>query len=118
MTKPIASLMGATGVVLFAAAILRAAGPTFWVVSTQADFLKGDVESVSIDEMGRVTLGPETTLRAPNPPPAARSTFFVDPDDKYIWSLAVDPSGVVYAGTGEKGLIYRGAPDGTSQAFY
>jgi len=70
MTKPIASLVGATGVALFAAAILRAAGPTFWVVSTQADFLKGDVESVSIDEMGRVTLGPETTLVAQTAAPA------------------------------------------------
>ena len=40
-----------------------AAAPTFWTVSTQADFLKGDVEDLSIDSDGRVFLGPVTRAR-------------------------------------------------------
>ena len=38
---------------------LSAAAPDFWQAATQADFLKGDVEQLSIDEHGRLTLGPE-----------------------------------------------------------
>ena len=43
---------------------LGAAMPTFWTVATQADFLKGDVEDLSIDSDGRVFLGPSTSLVA------------------------------------------------------
>ena len=43
----------------------RAAGhaalPTFWQVSTEAEFLQGDVENLSIDPYGRLTLGPAVT---------------------------------------------------------
>ena len=46
-----------------AGAALLAATPTFWTVSTQADFLKGDVEDLSIDSDGRVFLGPSATRR-------------------------------------------------------
>ena len=43
---------------------------------------------------------------------------FFDPEDKYIWSLALDRSGQLYAGTGEKGLIYKITPDGKGSPFY
>ena len=36
----------------------EAASTSFWQVSTQAEFLKGEVEQVSIDSDGRVSLGP------------------------------------------------------------
>ena len=35
------------------------AGPGFWQAATQADFLRGEVDQLSIDEHGRLTLGPE-----------------------------------------------------------
>ena len=50
-------------------------------------------------------------------PPASPTPFF-DPDDKYIWALAVDAKGVVYAATGDKGVIYRITPDGKGEVFY
>ena len=46
--------------VLAAAAVAHAALPTFWQVSTEAEFLQGDVENLSIDSYGRLTLGPAT----------------------------------------------------------
>ena len=54
---------------------LAAAAPTFWTVSTQADFLKGDVEDLSIDSDGRVFLGPSTALVAETSAP-------------FLWTLA------------------------------
>ena len=38
------------------------------------------------------------------------SSVFFDPPDKYIWSLAVDRSGNVFAATGDKGVIYKITP--------
>ena len=35
------------------------AAPGFWQAATQADFLRGEVDQLSIDEHGRLTLGPE-----------------------------------------------------------
>ena len=43
---------------------------------------------------------------------------FFDPEDKYIWSLALDGQGNVYAGTGEKGQIYKITQDGKGSPFY
>ena len=37
------------------------------------------------------------------------SRVFFDPTEKYIWALAVDTRGNVYAGTGEKGIVYKGS---------
>jgi hypothetical protein len=34
------------------------ASPGFWQAATQADFLRGEVDQLSIDEHGRLTLGP------------------------------------------------------------
>src|SRR5881409_2281192 len=43
---------------------------------------------------------------------------FFNPDVKYIWSLVFDKQGRLLVGTGDKGVIYRVAPDGKSEAFY
>ncbi len=40
---------------------MHAALPTFWQVSTEAEFLRGEVENLSIDTYGRLTLGPTST---------------------------------------------------------
>ena len=42
--------------------------------------------------------------------------MFFDPDDKYIWALAVDKAGNVFAATGDKGVIYKITPDGKGDA--
>jgi hypothetical protein len=45
---------------LLAVASLSAA-PGFWQAATQADFLRGELDQLSVDEHGRVTLGPQLT---------------------------------------------------------
>ena len=108
MTKRIAHpllVLGATGVALFAVALLRAAGPTFWVVSTQADFLGGEVENLSIDSIGRLTLGPATTLAAAAAAPA-------------LWTILPASGGEYWLGSGNDGRVLRVAADGrVSTAF-
>ncbi len=49
------------GIALLFAATSLSAAPGFWQAATQADFLKGDVDQISIDEHGRLILGPELT---------------------------------------------------------
>jgi hypothetical protein len=43
---------------------------------------------------------------------------FFDPEEKYIWSLAVDAAGRVWVGAGTPAVIYRVEPDGTGKALY
>ena len=47
-----------------ASVAVRAAGPTFWVTSTQADLLKGESDGVSVDELGRILAGPALATTA------------------------------------------------------
>lgn len=46
------------------------------------------------------------------------ATTVFDPEDKYIWALAVDREGDLYVGTGEKGIIYKVGADGKAVLFY
>src|SRR5207302_10960035 len=39
-------------------------------------------------------------------------------DEKYIWTLASDAKGNVFAGTGDKGSIRKITPDGKASVFY
>ncbi len=129
-----------------ASAVLLASTPTFWTVSTQADFLKGDVENLSIDSDGRVFLGPVTAQVAETSAPflwtvlAGRdgvmwagtgnegqvlkiardgktSTFF-DASEMEVHALAPAPNGGLYVGTSPEGKIYQVAADGTSKTFF
>ncbi len=71
-----------------------AAQPQFWRIEEARDFLDGETEGVSIDSEGRLQLAP-----------ASRHLF--DPDAAYVWSLAGDAKGVLFAGTGNDGRIFR-----------
>jgi hypothetical protein len=98
---------------LLAAAVLlasanhaaHAAGARFWQVSTQADFLKGEVEGLSIDQHGRLVLGTSASPLGDSAAP-------------FVWVLLHAPDGSVYAGTGNDGRVYRYAPDGTRTVFF
>ena len=47
------------------------------------------------------------------------STTLFDPEDKYIWAIAVAPDGTTYVGTGAKGKVYKvPAAGGTGTLFY
>ena len=73
---------------------LDAAAPTFWLVATQADFLRGNADHLSIDSDGRLSLGPATELVAETTAP-------------FLWTLAPAPDGGYWAGSGNEGKVYR-----------
>ena len=85
--------------------VVSAAVPTFWTVGTQADFLKGDVENLSIDSDGRVLLGPSASLVAETSAP-------------FLWTLHTSADGTIWAGSGNEGKLLRIGKDGKSTAFF
>lgn len=76
------------------AAPLQAAQPQFWRIEGASDFLAGELEELSVDSAGRVRLAPASRL-------------LDDPETPYVWCLARDSKGALYAGTGNDGRIYR-----------
>jgi len=92
-------------VLVAASSILSASSPTFWTVSTQADFLKGDVTDLSIDADGRVFLGPPTTQLAETSAP-------------FLWTLVAGADGTLYAGTGNEGKVLKLGRDGKTSEFF
>jgi hypothetical protein len=80
-------------------AIVHAATPTFWTVSTQTDFLKGDVEDLSIDSDGRVFLGPSAAAVAETAAP-------------FLWTVMAGPDGTLWAGSGNEGKVLKVSKDG------
>ena len=88
-----------------AAGALGAAAPTFWTVSTQADFLKGDVEDLSIDSDGRVFLGPSATVVADTAAP-------------FLWGVVAGPDGTLFAGSGNEGKVLKVGKDGKVATFF
>jgi WD40 repeat protein len=81
-------------VLLFATLPLLAAQPQFLRLEGARDFLDGDTEGISIDSEGRVRLAPATrTLH--------------DTESPFVWCLAHDSKGSVYAGTGNDGKVFR-----------
>ncbi|HEX8029292.1 MAG TPA: hypothetical protein VF491_12550 [Vicinamibacterales bacterium] len=81
------------------------AAPGFWQAATQADFLRGEVEQLSIDEHGRVTLGPELTK-------------VNDAAAPFVWTLLAGPDNSWFLGTGNDGKVLRVDRNGQSSVFY
>ena len=99
------SLVVVAAGLLAASALLSASAPTFWTVATQVDFLKGDVENLSIDSDGRVFLGPATTQVAETSAP-------------FLWTLLAGPDGTLWAGSGNEGQVLRIGRDGRTTTFF
>jgi hypothetical protein len=84
---------------------LAAAAPMFWIVSTQADFLKGDVTDLSIDSDGRMFPGPSASLLAETAAP-------------FLWTVVAGSDGTLWAGSGNEGQVLKIAKDGTLSTFF
>jgi outer membrane protein assembly factor BamB len=81
-----------------------AAQPQFWEIDEAAAFLEGDLQGLSVDTFGRVRLAPAAPV-------------LDNPSCPYVWSLARDARGVIYAGTGNDGKVFRIAAGDTKVFF-
>jgi sugar lactone lactonase YvrE len=84
---------------------LSASSPKFFQVATQADFLKGEVEDLSIDSQGELTLGPATDLVYETSAP-------------FLWTLLGLPDGTLFAGTGNEGKVFKIDGQGKGSSFF
>ncbi len=84
---------------------LDASTPKFFSVSNQADFLKGDVENLSIDSNGRLMLGPATELVYETSAP-------------FLWSVVPGADGSLFIGTGNEGKVFKVDAQGKGTLFF
>jgi sugar lactone lactonase YvrE len=99
------SRLAIAAVVLCATVTLFGSTPTFWEVSTESEFLRGEIENLSIDSFGRLTLGPTAApLYEANAP--------------FVWTMITGPDGSVYAGSGNEGQVYRIDSSGKGSVFF
>ena len=87
-------------ILLLAASSALFGGQTHtWTQGEAADFEKGILKNLSLRSDGRLTLAPAT-----------RELF--DTSSSYLWALAQDSKGNLYAGGGTSAKVYRITPDG------
>ena len=98
-------LVASAAAFAFLTAVTYAAMPTFWQVSTESEFLKGEVENLSIDAYGRLTLGP-----------TAASIY--DSNAPFLWSTVTGADGAIYVGSGNEGQVFRIDATGKASVFF
>ncbi len=61
---------------------------------------------------------PATGEKSSNVNPEWSASVYFDPGTKYIWNLALDEAGNLYAATGDQGQIFRVTPKGEHSLFF
>ena len=84
---------------------LFAATTQTWEMNNYQDFLKGRINGLALTRDGRMKLGPKL------------DELFAS-DQSEIWSLARTPDGTLYAGTGNRGRLYKIDPAGKSSLVW
>src|SRR5215469_8646356 len=94
-------------VLLFATVttVALAEGTRVWKESSYEDFERGTAKGVAITSNGQLELAPAFKMIYTSP-----STF--------IWSIAADKDGAVYAATGAPARVYRITPDGKAAVIF
>lgn len=92
--------------VFFCGAVsLYASTPKFFQAATSTDFLKGDLENLSVDSRGQLLLGPATDMVYETPSP-------------FLWAVLAAPDGSLFIGTGNDGRVFRVDSDGKGSPFF
>lgn len=100
-------LLGFIAILLVAAiGSALAVKTSVWEQYRHRDFEAGTGKDVSISSKNDVVLSPKL------------DAVFTDIEQIYIWCLAEDSKGNIYAGTGNQGKIYKINPEGQTSLFY
>jgi len=89
---------------LLLTSLAGAEGTRLWQQSTYDEFEKGTAHGVAIQSDGDLSLAPAFT------------TLYTTPST-YLWDLASDAEGNVYAAAGSPARVYRIAPDGKASVI-
>jgi sugar lactone lactonase YvrE len=84
---------------------VHAQGTRTWEQSKFDDLIKGTTRGVAICSSGGLELAPDFKALATTP-------------STYIWSIAADHEGVLYAAAGSPARVYRITPDGKSTVIF
>ena len=84
---------------------LVGSGTQTWEMDSYSDFLRGKFDGISLSREGRLSLAPKV------------DTVFTS-DQPVIWSVARASDGTLYAGTGNRGRLYRIDPAGQSSLLW
>jgi hypothetical protein len=85
--------------------LLFADGTRTWEQSKFEELIKGTTQGVAIRSTGGLELAPAFKLLATTP-------------SAFIWSIAADREGIVYAAAGSPARVYRITPDGKSSVIF
>jgi hypothetical protein len=83
----------------------EASSSKFFQTATQADFLKGEVENLTVDGRGQLSLGPATELIYESAAP-------------FVWAMTPAADGAFFIGTGNEGKVYRVDSAGKGAVFF
>ncbi|HVG90198.1 MAG TPA: hypothetical protein VNB54_01795, partial [Alphaproteobacteria bacterium] len=92
-------------IVLALVSLVVAEGTRQWKETGYDEFERGTARGIAIRSTGQIELAPAFKVIYTSP-----STF--------IWSIAADKDGVVYAATGAPARVYRVTPDGKSTVIF
>ncbi|MGH9564384.1 MAG: SMP-30/gluconolactonase/LRE family protein [Candidatus Angelobacter sp.] len=91
--------------IFFFSAFAFAEGTSLWKETGYDDFERGTARGVAIRSTGQIELAPAFKALYTSP-----STF--------VWRIAADRDGTVYAATGAPARVYRVTPDGKSSVIF
>jgi streptogramin lyase len=86
-------------------ALLLASSPATWEMSSFTEFVRGRFENVALSRGGQLSLAQRFD-------PVFTST------EPFLWTIATTPAGDIYAGTGNRGQLYRIDPAGKSSLIW
>jgi hypothetical protein len=92
-------------VALFATAASQASSTRFFRAGTASEFLRGEVENLSIDDRGQLVLGPASELVHETAAP-------------FLWSVVPGFDGALFVGTGNEGRVFRVDSAGKGAPFF
>ena len=90
------------GIAFMSTVLLEATEPRQWTVSTQREFLQGNLEGVSATSDGKLILAPALNS-------------LLDTGQPFIYASVIDSSGNLFLGTGNEGKVFRISSSGQSQ---
>jgi sugar lactone lactonase YvrE len=88
-----------------ALASVQASTPRFFQAATEADFLRGELENLSVDASGQLVLGPASDLVYETSAP-------------FLWSILAAPDGTLFVGTGNEGKVFRIDTQGRGSLYF